>query len=155
MASTSFILLVCSVFLLWIVALAIPLSHRESYSDSHGFTLKYKTYATMETQTESIDTPIDTPIDPMPFMPRVQNEPMPFFPDNSFETEEVTCSHGECTKEKVEPIVQPDIDPDVTPMPFLPRMMKPPRDDKRIEMDWFQHTDTDVVTLHDSNPFGI
>ena len=150
MASTSFILLVCSVFLLWIVALAIPLSRRECYSDS-GFTLKYKSYSTMETQTE----PIDTPIEPMPFMPRVQNEPMPFFPDNSFETEEVTCSHGECTKENVEPVVKPDIDPDVTPMPFLPRMMKPPRNDKRIEMDWFQHTDTNVVTLLDSNPFGI
>ncbi len=151
MASTSFILLVCSVFLLWIVALAIPLSQRESYSDTHGFTLKYKTYATMETQTESIDKLVDTPIEPIPFMPRVQNEPIPFFPDNSFETEEVTCAHGDCSKEKVEI----EFDPNVPPMPFLPRRMKPPRADKRLDMDWFNKTDSNVVTLHDSNPFGI
>jgi hypothetical protein len=113
----------------------------------------------METQTE----PIDKPIEPMPFMPRVENEPIPFFPDQSFETEEVTCQHGECLKEKKElkgepngePDGEPDSEPDTTPMPFLPRMLKPPRDDKRIEMDWFQPTDTNVVTIHDSNPFRI
>lgn len=167
MASTQFILLVCSVVLLWIVALAVPLSRRESYSESHGFTLKYKTYATMETQTEepmpfmprldSIDTTepmpfmprLDKPIEPMPFMPRVENEPMPFFPDNSFETEEVKCKHGTCSTEE-----QPE-EEQANPLPSIPRIMKPPRADKRIEMDWFEPTDTNVVTLHDSNPFRI
>lgn len=162
MASTQFILLVCSVVLLWTVALVIPLSQREPYSESHGFTLKYKSYATMETQTDPIDTLIekptepmpfmprlDKPIEPMPFMPRVENEPMPFFPDNSFETEEVKCKHGTCSTEE-----QPEEDQS-EPLPVIPRMMKPPRADKRIEMDWFQPTDSNVVTLHDSNPFRI
>ena len=152
MVSTQFILLVCSVVLLWIVALAIPLSRRESYSESHGFTLKYKTYATMETQTEEpmpFMPRLDKPIEPMPFMPRVENEPIPFFPDNSFETEEVKCKHGTCSKEEQPEEEQPE------PIPSIPRMMKPPRADKHIEMDWFEPTDTNVVTLHDSNPFRI
>jgi hypothetical protein len=166
MVSTQFILLVCSVVLLWIVALAVPLSRRESYSESHGFTLKYKTYATMETQTEEPmpfmprlqNEPIepmpfmprlDKPIEPMPFMPRLENEPMPFFPDNSFETEEVKCKHGTCSKEQEVTEEQPE------PIPSIPRMMKPPRADKHIEIDWFEPTDTNVVTLHDSNPFRI
>ena len=166
MASTQFILLVCSVVLLWIVALVIPLSQREPYSESHGFTLKYKSYATMETQTEEpmpfmprLDKPIEPmpfmprlenePIEPMPFMPRLENEPMPFFPDNSFETEEVKCKHGTCSTEE-----QPE-EEQSEPLPVIPRMMKPPRSDKRIEMDWFQPTGSNVVTLHDSNTFSI
>ena len=152
MASTQFILLVCSVVLLWIVALVIPLSQREPYSESHGFTLKYKSYATMETQTEEpmpFMPRLDKPIEPMPFMPRVENEPMPFFPDNSFETEEVKCKHGTCSTEE-----QPE-EEQSEPLPVIPRMMKPPRSDKRIEMDWFQPTGSNVVTLHDSNPFRI
>ena len=71
------------------------------------------------------------------------------FPDNSFETEEVKCKHGTCSKEQDVTEEQAEL------LPAIPRMMKPPRADKRIEMDWFEPTDTNVVTLHDSNPFRI
>jgi hypothetical protein len=132
------ILLASIVILIWIVAITLPMPTRESFSS--GFTLKYHS---MTTQT-----------DPEP-------EVVPPMPKMAFENTEVQCDHGVCERETV--LMKPLV-PEVILVPEIKepsetyertREMIPPRQDGRLELDWFRIYPKEVVTVLNSNPFRV